>query len=409
MVVFSDKVLCQGDNLEVLQDMDSESVDLIYLDPPFNSKRTYSAPASSKAHGATFKDVWGLENMTWDDLLYQYYASLHAFLEASEKTHGKGIRSYLTMMSIRLIEMRRVLKPTGSIYLHCDQTASHYLKVVMDSIFGVKNFRNDISWKRSTSHSDGRNYGRVLDHILYYVKNKPGCWNGDSIKSPKSNDFVRMFYVYGDSHGSFKRRELTGPNHGASLATPSSLPWRGYDVAAKGRVWSVPKTGAYAEYIEREFIPGYRSIEDIHERLDALDKAGLLFYTKSNKQVYLKYYAAADTGNLPTNLILKPTGFTNYKFNNERTGYPTQKPLALLKRIIKVSSNEGDVVLDPFCGSGTTLEAAESLGRKWIGIDSSSKAIEVSQLRLRDSMGGLLFDNAVSVQRIEEAGDGLDL
>jgi site-specific DNA-methyltransferase (adenine-specific) len=168
---------------------------------------------------------------------------------------------------------------------------------------------------------------------------------------------------------------------------PSTTPWKGYDVYARGRCWSPPKTGAYAEYIERHFIPGYRSIEGVQERLDALDAAGLIHHPTTGVWPGLKRYADSDRGNPPQSLVLEPTGFTNYNKGKEWVGYPTQKPLALLERLIKASSNPGDMVLDPFCGCATGLVAAEKLERQWAGIDLSPKAKDLVELRLRNDLG----------------------
>ncbi len=247
--------------------------------------------------------------------------------------------------------------------------------MLLDAVFGFENFRNQIVWRRATSHNDPSRYGRILDHILYYSKSAEYTWNGDEITSPKSAEEIRSSYPSKDERGDYRAADLTGPLHSAKQGSPSTMPWKRYDIYSMGRCWSVPKTGKYAEYIERNFIPGYRGIEDIHERLDALDKAGLIHHPKKGRWPGLKRYADGDTDNPPQNLILEPMGFTNYSAQGgEYTGYATQKPLELYERIIKAFSDKGDVVLDIFAGCATTAVAAERLGRKWVACDMAYRS-----------------------------------
>ena len=386
---FTNRTLWTGDNLDILRGMNSECVDLIYLDPPFNSNQDYSAPVGSAAAGAAFKDTWTLSDVddAWHGMIAESHPALYGIIDAARPAHGKGMKSYLIMMAVRLLEMHRVLKPTGSIYLHCDDTASHYLKLLMDSVFGANQFRNHIIWRRATAHNDPKRFGRNIDHILYYAKSDQWTWNGSDIATPKSDDEIKKSYPQTDERGPVRSENLTGPLHGTSPGMPSTTPWKGYDVYARGRCWSPPKTGAYAEYIERHFIPGYRNIEGVQERLDALDAAGLIHHPTTGVWPGLKRYADSDRGNPPQSLVLEPTGFTNYNKGKEWVGYPTQKPLALLERIIKASSNPGDLVLDPFCGCATGLVAAEKLDREWAGIDLSPKAKDLVELRLRNDLG----------------------
>ena len=378
------RTIFTGDNLDILRGINSECVDLIYLGPPFKSDQTYAAPLDSEAKGAEFRDVWTLSDMKeeWlDEIEYRRPALFH-LINGAKLSHSESMAGYLTFMAIRLLEMHRALKPTGSIYLHCDDTASHYLKGVMDALFGSGNYLNNIVWKRATSHNDPDRFGRILDHLFLYSKGPNPCWN--LVTTPKSEAELEAAYPSKDERGRYRSDNLTGPRHNAKRGSPSTLPWRRYDVYAMNRVWSAPKTGKYAEYIERNFIPGYREIEGIHDRLDALDEAGLIYHPKRGKWPGLKRYADADTGNPPQNLFVEPLGFTNYSTKDgEYTGWRTQKPLALLERIIKASSNEGDLVLDPFCGCATACIAAEKLGRQWIGIDIAPQAAEV----LKDRAG----------------------
>ena len=385
---FADKTIWTGDNLDILRGMNSGCVDLIYLDPPFNSNRDYAAPIGSEEAEVAFKDTWyfsDLDAITVELLDKQHPAVKQAIVTAG-LTHGKGMQAYLCMMAVRLLEMHRVLKDTGSLYLHCDDAANSYLRLLLDAIFGPQQRRNELIWRRATSHNDPARYGRILDHILYYVKSNRYHWDGDAIRTTKTDDQLHGAYPKTDDRGRYRSDNLTGPRHNAERGSPSTLPWRGYDVYARGRVWSAPKTGRYAAYIEQHFIPGYRSIAGVHERLDALDAAGLIYHPPRGTWPGLKRYAAADTGNPPQTLILEPTGFTNYsKGRGEWIDYPTQKPLALLERIIAASSKEEDMVLDPFCGCATTLIAAEKLGRSWVGIDLSPKAAHLVKQRLAES------------------------
>ncbi len=378
------RTIFTGDNLDILRGINSECIDLIYLDPPFKSDQTYAAPLDSEAKGAEFKDVWTLSDMKeeWLDEIEVRRPALFHLINGAKLSHSESMAGYLTFMAIRLLEMHRVLKSTGSIYLHCDDTASHYLKGVMDALFGSGNYLNNIVWKRATSHNDPNRFGRILDHLLWYSKGPDSCWNLVSV--PKSKIELEIAYPSEDERGRYRSADLTGPRHNAERGSPSTLPWKGYDVYAMNRVWSAPKTGKYAEYIEENCIPGYREIEGIHDRLDALDKAGLIHHPTRGRWPGLKRYADADTGNPPQNLFTEPQGFTNYSTKSvEYTGWRTQKPLALLERIISASSNEGDLVLDPFCGCATACIAAEKLGRQWIGIDIAPQAAEVLRDRAR--------------------------
>ena len=195
---FADKTIWAGDNLDILRGMNSESVDLIYLDPPFNSNRNYSAPVGSAAAGAAFKDTWTLSDLdvAWMGLIADEQPAIYKTLEAAGLTHGKGMQSYLCMMAVRLLEMQRVLKETGSIYLHCDPTASHYLKLIMDAVFGANTFRSEIIWKRTTAHSDTRQgrrqHGRIHDVLLFYTKSSEWTWN--TIYTDYDTEYVEKNY-----------------------------------------------------------------------------------------------------------------------------------------------------------------------------------------------------------------------
>ena len=378
--------LYYGDCLDWMREWPDESVDLIYLDPPFNSNAQYNIlfgqGNGTPAQVRGFTDTWRWDAAAADRMTTFENAVSHPLHDAAvafKRLLGpSGMLAYLTYMGERLSEARRLLKPTGSIYLHCDDTASHYLKVLMDSIFGARHFRNDIAWRRATAHNDSSRFGRILDQILFYAKTQRPYWAGAENVASKTEEELRKAYPSMDEHGYYRSDNLTG----ASASTgESGLSWRGYDVSMLGRHWSVPKTGSYAEYIERNFIPGYRGIEDIHDRLDALDEAGLIHHPRTGKWPGLKRYADADIGNPPQNLILEPIGFTNYsaRRGGEYLGYPTQKRVGLLEKLIPVACPRDGIVLDPFCGCGTTVVAAHNLERRWIGIDISATAIDLIQ------------------------------
>ena len=303
-------------------------------------------------------------------------------IDAARLAHGKGMQSYLVMMAVRLLEMKRLLKPTGSVYLHCDPTASHYLKMLMDVVFGASSFWADITWKRTSAHND-RLFGSESDTILMYGGAKQ---NPDAVRIALDEKNVSSKYRYHDERGRYRTGDLTGPGVSGG---ESGEPWRGYDPSRIGRCWSVPKTGKYARYLNDVLLPGYLSIEGIHARLDALDDADMIHYSSKGGMPALKRYLPPDAGQLPGD-IWTDINVVNARAS-ERVNYPTQKPLALLERIIKASSDEGDMVLDPFCGCATALVAAEKLGRKWVGIDISPKAEALIRLRMRKDLGLFSF------------------
>ena len=304
---WENKTLFIGDNLHVLRSMNSETVDLIYLDPPFNSNRTYAAPIGSRAAGAAFKDAWTLSDIDLMEhqALKENRPGLYAVIDAAGTAHSKGMKSYLIMMAVRLLEMRRVLKDTGSLYLHCDPTASHYLKLVLDAILGCDNFRNEIAWCYRKWSVAASQFTRNHDVILFYSREMTDA---------------RPFHV-----------EYIDPSSGTM------------------KRWKGKKQQAVFEGSVRKS----RSTDQ---------SAGV---------------PCPDWWNIS---IINPNA-------RERVGYPTQKPLALLDRIIQASSNPDDVVLDPFCGCATTLLAANRLDRQWVGIDLSPKAGELVVDRIKDSEG----------------------
>ena len=364
---FADKTIWTGDNLDILRGMNSESVDLIYLDPPFNSNRNYSAPVGSAAAGAAFKDTWTLSDLdvAWMGLIADEQPAIYKTLEAAGLTHGKGMQSYLCMMAVRLLEMRRVLKDTGSVYLHCDSTADSYLRTLMDAIFGSENFGSEIVWRRTNAKGlSFRGYPRNHDVLLYYVKDADFTWNRPF--RPYDPQYVERFYqnVEPETGRRYTSSDLTNPNRDRPNLT---YEWNGHL-----RVWRWTK-----------------------ERMQEAHDKGIIHYTSTGLPRQKRYLD--EMQGIPVDSIwedIKPIQARS----KERLGYPTQKPLVLLERIIKASSNEGDVVLDPFCGCATACVAAENLGRKWVGIDLSSKAIELVNVRLRAAMGDLFHDRLVTAR-----------
>ena len=312
------RTIFEGDNLHILRGLDSETVDLIYLDPPFNSNKTYEAPIGSEAAGAAFKDAWTLSDLdnAWHGELAEHEPALYSAISAAEFSHSKGMKAYLIMMGIRMLEMKRVLKPTGSIYLHCDPTAGHYLKTMMDAVFGTDNFRNEIVWCYRGAGYPKKDFGRRHDSIFRYSKGPEYIFNLDDVREEYAETTKARFKHY---IGNKRKQGDFGLQKLNPLGKHPDDWWQIQPIAPSAK---------------------------------------------------------------------------------ERLGYPTQKPLALLDRIIKASSNRGDIVLDPFCGCATTCIAAERLQRQWIGIDLSAKAMELVKLRLERDLElteyeGLLGDKVI--------------
>ena len=365
---FADKTIWTGDNLDILRGMNSECVDLIYLDPPFNSNQNYAAPVGSAAAGAAFKDTWTLSDLdvAWMGLIADEQPATAHVLKTAGLTHGKGMQSYLTMMAVRLMEMHRVLKPTGSIYLHCDPTASHYLKLLMDALFGASNFMAEITWKRTSAHSDSRTFGNVADIVLFYGNQI----NINDVRVPYDPAYIARYYRYddGDGRGPYTLDNMTSPNPRPNM----TYEWRGHPPPVKGWRYSL-------------------------ETMAKLHDEGRIWYPDNpNQRPRLKRYLNEMPGNVVDNIWTDIPPINSQA--KERIGYPTQKPLALLERIIKASSNEGDIVLDPFCGCATACIAADKLGRKWVGIDISPKAVELVNMRLQQTMGSLFHHGYVTAR-----------
>jgi DNA modification methylase len=357
-----------GDNLEVLRESIADrSVDLVYLDPPFNSGANYNIifqPEKKSAAKATaqiqaFEDTW-----TWSAEADETYRRFVIDRDLTSQPPGErliklmtsmreylgetSMMAYLTMMAPRLLELRRVLKDTGSIYLHCDPTASHYLKILMDAVFGTENYRSEIVWKRTSGHSDANRFGSVHDTILFYSRGQSSAWN--QLFQDYDPGYTDQYYRYRDEKG----RRFMSDNLSAA-----GLQGGGYEYEWKGvvRTWRCPQ-----------------------KTMERLDAEGRIFYTR-NGIPRLKRYLE-DAKGMPLQDVWTDIEALR-SWHKEKLGYPTQKPQALLERIIQASSNEGDVVLDPFCGCGTAVAAAQKLNRQWLGIDITYLSIDLIAARLR--------------------------
>ncbi len=373
-----------GDNLDILRNHVADaSVDLIYLDPPFNSNANYNVLFQEKtgqqsaAQITAFEDTWhwSLDSESaYQDVVTNATGKLPDLLQAMRSFLGDNdMMAYLTMMAQRMVELHRVLKDTGSIYLHCDPTASHYLKLLLDSVFGAENFRNEIIWKRTSAHNSATRYGPNHDVILFYAKSPAYIWNQVFQKYDES--YIKSFYRHEDEKGRYTLSDLTGAGirHG-----DSGEPWRGVNPTDMGRHWAVSRAS-----IEESDLQDIDSLSS-QQKLDVLDQMGLIYWPPKGRVPRRKRYLDESNPEMPVQSTwtdISPIGAQAW----ERLGYPTQKPEALLERIVSASSNEGDVVLDPFCGCGTAIAAAERLNRRWIGIDITHIAITLIRHRLQDT------------------------
>ena len=387
--------LYYGDCLTIMRDhMGVESVDLIYLDPPFNSNREYNAIYKDETGRPlpdqieAFNDLWELDEdrerairalpilmreQGVDDAVAEFW---RVWVNALRNTQPR-LLAYLSYMVERLLWMKVVLKPTGSVYLHCDPTASHYIKVMMDGVFD-HNFKSEIIWKRTGSHGSARRWGPVHDTILFYtVSSRYYTWNRQFQEF--SPDYLDRYYRLEDERGRYRLVTLTG----AGVRTGhSGQPWRGVDPTTSGRHWAIPRKALENAFPDKADLHSLTT----QERLDLLDSAGLVYWPKRGSVPQQKRYINENPGVPIQDMVSDINPIASHA--KERLGYNTQKPLALLERIIKASSNPNDVVFDPFCGCATTLEAAHKLGRQWIGVDIAIHAVKrVAAIRLRDRLG----------------------
>ena len=384
------RTLFIGDNLHVLRGMNSRCIDLIYLDPPFNSNQVYKAPMDSMSQGAAFDDMWTPDSFRdeWMEELERDNPELHAVILGATRAVDAGAGAYLSYMAQRLLELRRVLKRNGTIYLHCDDAAVHYLKAVMDAIFDAERYMGTIMWKRTSAHNDSKSWGRIADYILCYGRRPIDI---DHIRVPLDGDYTDRFYRFSSARwGAYRLSDLTG----AGIRTgESGKAWRGVNPTGKNRHWAVSRHSEYADWIEKNVIDDYKGIEGVHDRLDALQNAGLIQWPKKQGGMpQLIRPLESAKGQAPGNVWtdINPVG----AHSKEKTQWKTQKPEALLRRIILASSRpaehdadgnvtrQADWVLDPFCGCATACVVAEDLDRNWIGIDLESQAEKVLRDRL---------------------------
>ena len=364
----SRNLLFYGDNLDVLREhVLDDSIDLIYLDPPFNKGKDYNivfaerGGAKPAAQITAFEDTWHWDQAAWETYQETVRTGPPEVAEALQAFRrlvpNSDMLAYLSMMAPRLVELRRVLRRTGSIYLHCDPTASHYLKLLMDAVFGPSNFRNELIWKRTSAHSSAKRYGPVHDTLLFYTRSERYVWNPQYVGY--SEAYLSSHYRNTDDHGrAFTLSDLTaaGVRKGSS-----GQPWRTFDPATKGTHWKFTIAN-----------------------LERLDSEGRIYWPKKGWPRYRRYLD--EVKGVALQDVWVDVDPVNAKAA-ERLGYPTQKPLALIERIIEASSNEGETVLDPFCGCGTTIDSAQRLGRRWVGIDITQRAIEIIEGRLREEYG----------------------
>jgi len=389
--------LFYGDNLPILREhIPDESIDLIYLDPPFNSSRSYNvlfkdeSGKEADAQITAFEDTWhwGKDaERTYYDLIQNASINVVNMIGALRQFIGTNqMMAYLTMMTARLIELHRVLKPTGSIYLHCDPTASHYLKIVLDTIFGTQAYRNEITWKRSSAHSDTKQgmsrYGRIRDLLLFYTKTNVYTWNPQYTSYDHAYLESEYRHVLPDGQR-YKETDVTAAKPGGD----TKYDWHVKRPMQKGSRWQAD--------LEEEFRnpkPGweYRAVRPYAGRYWAYSKENMIEFARSNRLIHRETGAprfiqlADEMPGVPLQDLwtdIPPA------LGAQDLGYPTQKPIGLLERIINTSSNPSDVILDPFCGCGTAIVAAEKLKRKWIGIDITHLSISLMKYRLKDSFG----------------------
>ena len=384
-----------GDNFEILQQyVEPRSVDLVYLDPPFNSKAKYNllyeTPGDEReaAQQTIFRDMWSWEREAESSLHYvlsnggRVAAIVDAFAKALQKS---DMMAYISMMAARLILIRKSLKPTGSLYLHCDPSAGHYIKIILDAIFGYDNFRNEVIWKRTFAHGGATRWGDIHDTVLFYTASDKFTWN----RSLQAHDdgYLANKYRHEDHRGIYRLVVLTGPG---VTAGDSGKVWRGYNPTTGGRHWAVPQGAIRMLRDEGEAIPN-----GLHDQLELLYQNDLIrFPKKRDGSMGVPEFKLYLPSGQPIQDIILDIPPVNSQAK-ERIGYPTQKPVALLRRIIEASSKPGDLILYPFCGCGTTIHAAQATGRDWIGIDVSYYAIRLIQRRLHVNFGqGINIDVA---------------
>ena len=381
------RTLFLEDNLPVLRGLDSDSIDLIATDPPFNKGVPAFTGTTKAGQNVEFKDIWNWNEDVhdgWMDGIEKKHPSLFNVIWYTNAAAGYDMGAFLCWMAVRVLEMRRVLKDTGSMYLHCDPTASHYLKAMMDAIFGRKNFRNEITWVLSPKSLGARQFPRGHDVILMYSKTDERVWNPQYL--PHDSKYLKGFR-HEDVHGRWAPENLSGGKAGSESAYEPF----GNQLPPEGRAWAPPVRSRFPESAASMLPEAYEDMSPL-DKCYALDSAGLIYWSKAGKPYYKKYLSTLEgkpvTDTFADIAVLAPT-------SKERTGYPTQKPLALYKRMIEASSNPGDMVLDPFAGCATTCVAAEQLGRDWIGIDIREESGDVIRERLENEVNGSMAWDAI--------------
>ena len=379
------RTLFIGDNLDALRVLESNSVDLIYLDPPGFTGRTYAASHRSKARGVEFNDIW-TPGETEEEWLLDIEVHHPDAFKSITATNDREIVAYLAFITVRLVELKRILKPAGSIYLHSNVGVSADLRAVMNVLFGRMNFRNEIVWKRPSRRTGDRRWLPVNDRILFYTGGRARTrWN--PVPQEHFADYWTKHYRHEDERGRFHLVSLI--NRGMREGDQGEE-WRGIRPADDGSHWSLSLRALKDTYPDRDDIDGL----NIQEKLDLLDAAGLIHWPSSGRVPRRKIYADMVAGGPLQDILLTIEDIDSN--SRERTGWPLQKPEALLDLIISVSSDPEDVVLDPFCGSGTTCVVAERLGRRWVGMEQVPQVEEV----LSERMASVSEQVTVHVERM---------
>jgi site-specific DNA-methyltransferase (adenine-specific) len=387
--------LFYGDNLPILREhIADESIDLIYLDPPFNSNRSYNVlfkdehGDEAEAQMTAFEDTWhwnSATERTYHELIQNSPARVAVMLGALREFIGANqMMAYLVMMAARLVELHRVLKPTGSLYLHCDPTASHYLKILLDTIFGPQNFRNEITWKRSSAHNDPTSrFGRISDILLFYSKTENNAFNKQYM--PYSKEYLSSEWKELPSGRFYKAENMLDPQNRMQEYDFMGTKARWRTIPEKMmELWNAPQT----------------EVPNSHGKIKLGENGKPI---KRCRIIFLDDMLGVPLQDLWDDISYIAGGAS------ESMGYPTQKPLALLERIIQASSNEGDLVLDPFCGCGTAVAAAHKLDRRWIGIDITHLSISLMKYRLKDMFGLVEKKDYTVVGEPEDLGSARQL
>lgn len=403
--------LLYGDNLSIMEQMKVGSIDLIYLDPPFNSQQSYNMVYSTlmgrpvPEQKVAFADTWSMtqEQVAMLDemptLVDKYgietkYGELWKTWLYSLRDTDPKLLSYLLYMLRRLMHMKILLSDRGSLYLHCDPTASHYLKVLLDGLFGHNQFRNEIIWKRTTAHSASKKWNDVHDTILFYTKSDRYTWN--RVVTAHTDDYLARFKRKDADGTRWTDDNLTGPG---VRNGESGKPWRGFDPTSKSSHWKVSNKA-----VEKLVGPDVLKTMGTLDKLDLLDKHGLIYWPQKAGAASFPRFKRTVGDGTPIQDVITDISALNSQ-SDDRLGYATQKPVPLLRRIIEASTNPGDVVFDPFCGCGTSVYAAHETGRKWLGCDIAILAVDIVAKTLY-SRYGLQAGEHFSVTGIPLSVDG---